>query len=351
METIEIPSIGAVNFIALIVPYKKEHDILVMKTVTKRWLLIQPFFRKAYHLLTFFGLRSKLQPDTLTPPSMDMSSNSMPLDIIFEVTRSLFKEDDHATLSNMSVTCRAVLPFCRARLFYSIELLLRTSGSNESAVITRLQNLNTLFINNAILSTYVREFKFGNAPSSGSELLWFINKPELPRLLDSLSQLITFTMVGSLRLMIDWAEFDEELKRACFRARARPTLKKLYLSSIENAPWGFVTEPVQLYHLSVCEITLDLEPTSEPPPPAPQRFLKTFSYGYCEGTLLLLFERARFDFTKLERLNVDPDDMNDINTGWAIARLAKETLESFEIFPPDSYPYRTPPLFSSCVPC
>lgn len=323
----------------------------MMKTVTKRWLLIQPFFRKAYHLLTFFGLRSKLQPDTLTPPSMDMSSNSMPLDIIFEVTRSLFKEDDHATLSNMSVTCRAVLPFCRARLFYSIELLLRTSGSNESAVITRLQNLNTLFINNAILSTYVREFKFGNAPSSGSELLWFINKPELPRLLDSLSQLITFTMVGSLRLMIDWAEFDEELKRACFRARARPTLKKLYLSSIENAPWGFVTEPVQLYHLSVCEITLDLEPTSEPPPPAPQRFLKTFSYGYCEGTLLLLFERARFDFTKLERLNVDPDDMNDINTGWAIARIAKETLESFEIFPPDSYPYRTPPLFSSCVPC
>jgi hypothetical protein len=275
----------------------------------------------------------------------------MPLDIIFEVTRSLFKDDDHATLSNMSVTCGAVLPLCRARLFYSIELLLHTLDSNESAVITRLRNLNTLFINNPILSTYVREFKFGNAPNSGSELLWFINKPELPRLLDSFSQLTTFTVVGALRLMIDWAEFDEELKGSCFRARARPTLKMLNLSSVENAPWGFVAEPVQLYHLSVCEVTLDVEPTSEPLPQAPQRSLKTFSYGHCEGTLSLLLERARFDFTKLERLNVDPDDMNDINTGWAVARLAKETLESFEIFPPDSYPYRTPRLLFSCVPC
>jgi len=275
----------------------------------------------------------------------------MPLDIIFEVTRSLFKDDDHTTLSNMSVTCRAVLPLCRARLFYSIELLLRTPESNESAVIARLRNLDTLFINDPILSTCVREFKFGNAPNSGSELLWFINKPELPRLLDSFSQLTTFAMVGTLRLMIDWAEFDEELKRSCFRARARPTLQKLHLSSVENAPWGFVTEPVQLYHLSVCEITLDVEPTSEPPPQVPQRSLKTFSYGYCEGTLSLLVERARFDFTKLERLNVDPDDVNDINAGWAVARLAKETLESFEIFPPDCYPYRTPHLLSPCVPC
>lgn len=283
---------------------------------------------------------------TLTLPpllSMNMSSNPTPLDILFEVTRSLYKDDDHATLSNMSVTCRAVLPLCRARLFYSIEFLLHTPASNEGEVITRLRNLDTLFFNNPILSTYVREFKFGNAPNSGSELLWFINKPELSRLLDSLSQLITFSMVGSLRLMIDWAEFDEDLKRACFRARARPTLKKLYLSSVENVPWRFVTEPVQLYHLNVCEVTLDLEPTSEPPPQqAPQRSLKEFSYGFCEGTLLFLFERAKFDFTKLERLNVDPDDMNDINTGWAIARIAKETLESFEMFPPDSYPYLSP---------
>jgi len=122
----------------------------------------------------------------------------------------------------MPLTCRAVAPFSRARLFYSVRSLPGADNGIE-VELSRLRELDALFTRNPMLPTHVRKFEFGNIQS---RLLWFTGEP-LARILNLLTQLNIFLITSPFP-----KEFDEEVKTACIRACARATLEHLEVSDI-----------------------------------------------------------------------------------------------------------------------
>ena len=271
---------------------------------------------------------------------------SIPLDVIFEIVRKLGEVEDYNTLASMSLTCRAIAPFSRARLFYSVQFL---PGANNGVEVelSRLRKLDALFTSNPILPTYVRKFEFGNIQS---KLLWFTGEP-LARILNLLTQLKIFLITGPYPNM-DWDEFDEEMKIACIRASACPTLENLEVSGIMNLPLAFITEAVQITWLYLVDAQLIV---GDPAPfarsePQPRRDLKTLIYQSCDGTPRLLLQQisqpgCRFDLSTLQRFEIVSGSADELMVAWSIAALAKGSLRKLVIPSPEIDPCSEWPFF------
>ena len=155
-----------------------------------------PFSKK--HHPTVFNLGLRNDWPRLLPPlsSINMGvSVSIPLDVIYEIVRKLGEVEDYNTLASTSLTCRAVAPFSRARLFCSVRFLPGADNAVE-VELSRLQELDALFTSNPMLPAYVRKSEFG---SIQSKLLWFTGEL-LARVLNSLTQLKIFLITGPFRI-------------------------------------------------------------------------------------------------------------------------------------------------------
>lgn len=272
-------------------------------------------------------------------------SVSIPLDVIYEIVQRLGEVEDYNTLASMSLTCRAVAPLSRARLFYSIQFL---PGADEDfeLELSRLRRLDDLFTSNPMLPTYVRIFEFGNIES---KVLWFTGGP-LARVLNSLTQLKIFLITGPYPNM-DWDEFDEEMKMACIRASARPTLENLEVAGIMNLPTAFITEAVQIAWLYLVDAQMVV---GDPAPfarsePQPRRDLKTLIYQSCDGTPRLLLQQisqpsCRFDLSTLQRFEIISGSADELMVAWSIAALAKGSLRKLVIPTPEIDPCIPLPL-------
>ena len=266
-------------------------------------------------------------------------SVSIPLDLIYEVVWKLGEVEDYNTLASMSLTCRAVAPFSRARLFYSVRFLPGADNGVE-VELSRLRRLDALFTSNPMLPTYVRKFEFGNIQS---KLLWFTGEP-LARVLNSLTQLKIFLITGPYPNM-DWDEFEEEVKTACICASARPTLENLEVSGIMNLPTAFIIEAVQITCLYLVDAQMIV---GEPTPfarsePQPRRDLKTLTYQSCDGTPRLLLQQisrpgCRFDLSMLQRFEIVSGSADELMVAWSIAALAKGSLRKLVIPSPEIGP-------------
>ena len=246
----------------------------------------------------------------------------------------------------MSLTCRAIAPISRARLFYSVQFL---PGANNGVEVelSRLRKLDALFTSNPMLPTYVRKFEFGNIQS---KLLWFTGEP-LARILNSLTQLKIFLITGPYPNM-DWDDFDEEVKSACIRASARPTLEKLEVSGIMNLPTAFIIEAVQITWLYLVDAQLidgDPAPFARSEPQL-RRDLKTLIYQSCDETPRLLLQQisqpgCRFDLSTLQRFEIVSGSADELMVAWSIAALAKGSLRKLVIPLPEIDPCSEWPFF------
>ena len=247
-------------------------------------------------------------------------SVSIPLDVIYEIVWKLGEVEDYITLASMSLTCRAVAPFSRARLFYSVRFL---PGANNGVEVelSRLRRLDALFTSNPMLPTYVRKFEFGNIQAA------MVHR----RTISSCSQLAH--------------PAEEEVKIACICASARPTLENLEVSGIMNLPTAFIIEAVQITWLYLVDAQMIV---GEPTPfarsePQPRRDLKTLTYQSCDGTPRLLLQQisrpgCRFDLSTLQRFEIVSGSADELMVAWSIAALAKGSLRKLVIPSPEIDP-------------
>ena len=194
------------------------------------------------------------------------------------------------------------------------------------------------------------EFSVKTVLVAQSKLLWFTGEP-LARILNSLTQLKIFLITGPYPNM-DWGEFDEEMKIACIRASARPTLENLEVSGIMNLPLAFITEAVQITWLYLVDAQMIV---GDPAPfarsePQPRRDLKTLIYQSCDGTPRLLLQQisqpgCRFDFSTLQRFEIVSGSADELMVAWSIAALAKGSLRKLVIPSPEIDPCSEWPFF------
>ena len=104
---------------------------------------------------------------SLTLPPLSSINMAISVSITLDVISEIVQRFDWNTLKTMPLTCRAVAPLTRTRMFHSVQLLVESKGGIENE-ISRLQELDALFTNNSILPTYVREFEFGTIDGRGS---------------------------------------------------------------------------------------------------------------------------------------------------------------------------------------
>ena len=158
-------------------------------------------------------------------------------------------------------------------------------------------------------------------------------------MLNSLTRLKVFILTGPFP-NLDWAQFDEEVKRACIPASALPTLKNLELSSIMNLPAAFITEAVQttrLYLVDVHFIVGDPIPFARSEPQN-NLGLRSLTYQECDETPRFLLQQVtqpvcRFDLSKLWHLNFILGREGELIVSWSIAALANKSLQEFYLPP------------------
>lgn len=235
----------------------------------------------------------------------------------------------------MPLTCRAVGHLTRTRMFHSVQLLVESKGGIKNE-ISRLRELDALLTNNSIPPTYIREIEFGTIDSNLRP--WFSNE-SLPRVLNSLTRLKVFILTGPFPNLA-WAQFNEEVKRACIRASVLPTLENLELSSIMNLPAAFITEAVQITRLYVIDVRLIVgDPISfARSEPQSNLGLRSLTYQERDETPRFLLQQVtqpgcRFDFSKLRHLNFISGRDGELIVAWSIAALANESLQEFYLPP------------------